>query len=162
ARPHLPGPARSVRSRRLWSRHPDSNRGPTVYKTVALPLSYAGGPRSRELLAVTAQAGKRRPLPHRLVEDRGRRGPHVARARPGAQGEADRGVAAPAGQGAQALLPAAETEDDPARQVDRPGEVARRIGAVDPVPLSLQPLQGLGGVDDALDRQPLARPGRGL
>src|SRR5437764_2477902 len=27
---------------RGWSRHPDSNRGPTVYKTVALPLSYAG------------------------------------------------------------------------------------------------------------------------
>jgi hypothetical protein len=27
-----------------WSRHPDLNRGPTVYKTVALPLSYAGGP----------------------------------------------------------------------------------------------------------------------
>src|SRR5215213_2430019 len=26
-----------------WSRHPESNRGPTVYKTVALPLSYAGG-----------------------------------------------------------------------------------------------------------------------
>ena len=26
-----------------WSRHPDLNRGPTVYKTVALPLSYAGG-----------------------------------------------------------------------------------------------------------------------
>ena len=25
-----------------WSRHPDLNRGPTVYKTVALPLSYAG------------------------------------------------------------------------------------------------------------------------
>jgi hypothetical protein len=25
-----------------WSRRPDSNRGPTVYKTVALPLSYAG------------------------------------------------------------------------------------------------------------------------
>ena len=25
-----------------WSRHSDSNRGPTVYKTVALPLSYAG------------------------------------------------------------------------------------------------------------------------
>ena len=24
------------------SRHSDSNRGPTVYKTVALPLSYAG------------------------------------------------------------------------------------------------------------------------
>src|SRR5436305_11951972 len=32
-----------------WSRHPDLNRGPTVYKTVALPLSYAGGscPRNR-------------------------------------------------------------------------------------------------------------------
>ena len=28
-----------------WSRHPESNRGPTVYKTVALPLSYAGRPR---------------------------------------------------------------------------------------------------------------------
>src|ERR1700749_4914263 len=27
-----------------WSRHPDLNRGPTVYKTVALPMSYAGGP----------------------------------------------------------------------------------------------------------------------
>jgi hypothetical protein len=26
------------------SRHSDSNRGPTVYKTVALPLSYAGEP----------------------------------------------------------------------------------------------------------------------
>jgi len=24
------------------SRHSDSNRGPTVYKTVALPLCYAG------------------------------------------------------------------------------------------------------------------------
>jgi hypothetical protein len=30
---------------RAWSRHPESNRGPTVYKTVALPLSYAGRPR---------------------------------------------------------------------------------------------------------------------
>ena len=29
-----------------WSRHPDSNRGPTAYKAVALPLSYAG-PRLR-------------------------------------------------------------------------------------------------------------------
>jgi hypothetical protein len=26
----------------LWSRHPESNRGPSVYKTEALPLSYAG------------------------------------------------------------------------------------------------------------------------
>jgi hypothetical protein len=33
---HLAGPG--------WSRHPDLNRGPTVYKTVALPLSYAGAP----------------------------------------------------------------------------------------------------------------------
>src|ERR1700681_2813341 len=32
-----------------WSRHPDLNRGPTVYKTVALPLSYAGGPRESSL-----------------------------------------------------------------------------------------------------------------
>ena len=28
---------RGPRSGRAWSRHPDSNRGPTVYKTVALP-----------------------------------------------------------------------------------------------------------------------------
>src|SRR5271168_4828436 len=32
----------------LWSRHPDLNRGPTVYKTVALPLSYAGGGRGTD------------------------------------------------------------------------------------------------------------------
>jgi hypothetical protein len=37
--------ARKERSS-AWSRHPESNRGPTVYKTVALPLSYAGGCRS--------------------------------------------------------------------------------------------------------------------
>src|SRR3954447_5337623 len=54
-----------------WSRHPDLNRGPTVYKTVALPLSYAGGScprtkpyrvtpdsRSRESLAAYPAAGK--------------------------------------------------------------------------------------------------------
>ena len=37
-----------------WSRHSESNRGPTVYKTVALPLSYAGrsaGVRRREAAA---------------------------------------------------------------------------------------------------------------
>src|SRR4051812_25039265 len=39
-RPHL----QRTSARRIGrSRHPDLNRGPTVYKTVALPLSYAGG-----------------------------------------------------------------------------------------------------------------------
>src|SRR6185369_14552329 len=40
---------------RAWSRHPESNRGPTAYKAVALPLSYAGGGRRAGL-------GELRPL----------------------------------------------------------------------------------------------------
>src|SRR5262249_34738121 len=33
---------RSRENRVIWSRCPDLNRGPTVYETVALPLSYIG------------------------------------------------------------------------------------------------------------------------
>lgn len=43
-------PTVTRRQRIGWSRHSDLNRGPTAYKAVALPLSYAGvtsrGPRS--------------------------------------------------------------------------------------------------------------------
>src|SRR5690349_12948284 len=41
----LPGTAKSVpvNCRVILSRCPDLNRGPTVYETVALPLSYIGG-----------------------------------------------------------------------------------------------------------------------
>ena len=37
-----PGPSDRVSSSDRWSRHSDLNRGPAVYETAALPLSYVG------------------------------------------------------------------------------------------------------------------------
>src|SRR4051812_14224207 len=49
--PRTPGATgnRDRRGRRQegeWSRHSDLNRGPAVYETAALPLSYVGAPES--------------------------------------------------------------------------------------------------------------------
>src|SRR3954449_10199561 len=37
-----PGGGDPAAARTIWSRCPGLNRGPTVYETVALPLSYSG------------------------------------------------------------------------------------------------------------------------
>ena len=59
----------------IGSRHSDSNRGPTVYKTVALPLSYAGaggkvsqmGPVSKRMIFENAVAGPCKPYAKRFL-----------------------------------------------------------------------------------------------
>src|SRR6202035_4366772 len=116
----------------------------------------------RKSLAPVAGAGKAGALAHRLVEQGRRRGGDVQRTHVAAHGEAEQPVADAPGQGAEALLLAAEAEDDLAGEIDLPGGFARGVGAVDPEALLLEALQGGGGVDDALDGEPLARPRRGL
>ena len=59
----------------IGSRHSDSNRGPTVYKTVALPLSYAGaggklsqmGPVGKRMIFENAVEGPSKPYAKRFL-----------------------------------------------------------------------------------------------
>src|SRR5262249_19303650 len=118
-------------------------------------LAGASGPRNRRPTL------PREPLPHRLVEQRRRRRGHVERLDTPAHGQADETVAELAGTPAEALLLAAEAEDDLAREVDLPGRRAPLGGAVEPEALLLEAADRLTSVDDALHAHPLGGAGGG-
>ena len=74
--------------------------------------------------------------------------------------DADQAVAERAGTLPEALLLAAQAEHDFARELDLPRRLSRGVRPIDPEAIPLERLQGVGGVGDALDLQPLDRPGR--
>src|SRR5512132_4155216 len=106
------------------SRRSDSNRRPAVYKTAALPLSYAGAPAS--LAALTRRPGQALQLvarpsraldlagQHERVQRRGERGRRVQRADAAPHREPHEQVARVPGEPPEALALRTEHDGDPA------------------------------------------------
>ena len=122
ARPHL-------RQLPPWSRHPDSNRGPTAYKAVALPTELCRPSPPRHLGAMAAPRRRRslrhalrrdKTLAHRLVQQCGRRGREVQRLYAATHRQAEKAIAEASRSAPQAARLAADAENDRAAQVDRP------------------------------------------
>lgn len=129
-----------------------------------MPAGAWGHPqeRGRSLLGLMPRPQGLRPLPDRFVEHGGRGGRDVQRFDMAAHREADQAVAALPREVAEAVFLAAQAEHDLAGEIDLPRRIAGGVGAVDPEPVLLELGDGHRRVRDALDREPLGRPGGGL
>src|SRR5688500_9330125 len=109
-------PIRPQPPRRWWSRGWESNPQPTVYKTVALPLSYLGA---------AAPSLPRGALANDLEQEQSPRGGRIQARHPTGHREADEHVAAAFGGARQPAALAPHDDRDRPAQIGFPGRCGR-------------------------------------
>src|SRR5688500_14041680 len=147
-------PIRPQPPRRWWSRGWESNPQPTVYKTVALPLSYLGA---------AAPSLPRGALADDLEEEQGPCGRRIQACHLPRHGEADEHVAAPPGGPRQTAPLAPHDDRDGSAQVGIPGGCGRLlVGGDEPEAAGLELVDRLADGRQPREEQVLARAGARL